>query len=287
MKKSTHKTFQGRSWILLTAAAVAIGFFGMPGFSGKAHSATLFSQGLPASNASSPGPSDKDSGGYYIAKFVLAEDSTIESIDWVGAYIGDDQIASDSFNVVILGDDSDAPDSSDIKVNTGVSPTRTDSGADLFETDLYNYSASISPLMLPAGTYWLSIANDTTGDSDDWNWMATNNTSAPASFSPNTQTSGYQAPFDFELMFAINGTSGSSFKIEDIMYDPGTDTITLQWESTPGENYAIYYSQDPASISTQGSSAVNAAAASSSTSHSFSNPAPSSDKLFFSVKQNE
>lgn len=78
--------------------------------------------------------------------------------------------------------------------------------------------------------------------------------------------------------------SDSDFQITDISINPETDTMTLIWNSQPGENYSIEFSQDMIDWSGIFAPSVDASA---ETQTSFTADRPGLSKLFFRVRVNE
>jgi len=110
------------------------------------------------------------------APFVLTGDSTITGVHWWGFYFGGNGIAADDFTLRVFGDAGGAPEvnPSVFDINVGA-VTRTDTGlVSATGNSIYAYSAVIGPEVLSTGTdYYLSIFNDTPGDSDRWIWSHT------------------------------------------------------------------------------------------------------------------
>ena len=143
-----------------------------------ASAGVIFDNGPALENGSSA-TSDLDAistGGIYqdvADDFVLTSAQTLKEIRWSGAYTPSNQAGAvpDDFTIRIL-DDLFATVAS---FNVGA-VARVDTGLDnLFGLDIYNYESAISPLDLAAGSYWLSIVNNTVGDAEGqrWSWAAT------------------------------------------------------------------------------------------------------------------
>lgn len=111
--------------------------------------------------------------------FDLQLHSTITDIHWWGAYgFSDTPTEPDNFTIQIFADAGGAPGLNPLhEINVGEAG-RTDTGIDRLNLagvliDIYEYWVEIEPLKLGAGTFWLSIINDTPGDTDDnWFWAA-------------------------------------------------------------------------------------------------------------------
>ncbi len=129
------------------------------------------------------GSSDLDAAAIQADDFSLTSpDLTIRSIYWRGflsSVGGANTYEVDNFTLRIYADSSGPSGSPLHEFSVGSAVNRTDTGLNLGSVDVYDYSADITPTTLTAGvTYWLSIFNDTTTDTDDnWGWMRSN--SAP------------------------------------------------------------------------------------------------------------
>lgn len=103
--------------------------------------------------------------------FTLSGSETIANIFWSGLYFGANTLTEpDDFTIIFYSDSLGLPDNSGVlgTYTPGNTVNRVDSGGG---ADIYNYSVDISPLMLSAGTYWVSIFNNTSADTDDaWSW---------------------------------------------------------------------------------------------------------------------
>ena len=142
--------------------------------------------------------------------FVLEPGSnTITDFHWWGVYLSDDSPQEvDDFTIFIYADDGGLPASTpDFGLAVG-DAGRTATGDTFLDGDVYEYWTVIDPETLVAGTtYWLSIVNDTTGDTnDDWFWLSSAVTGGNMA-----QRSGadpwFDSTADFELAFNITGTT--------------------------------------------------------------------------------
>ncbi|MDX9972841.1 MAG: PEP-CTERM sorting domain-containing protein [FCB group bacterium] len=100
--------------------------------------------------------------------------AVVTDIHWWGLYAAGDSFADDDFWIRIFADNGAATpeDTPSILELHPVNVLRVDTGLDAADLDIYYYSLDISPLALTAGTpYYLSIVNDTGGDSDNWAWL--------------------------------------------------------------------------------------------------------------------
>ena len=136
------------------------------------HAATIYSQ-TPATNLEIT--SDVD--GFFRADDLsLGGADTVRSVHWRGDYgINDSPQAVDVFTINFYSDSS-GPDSLLQSFAVGNAVMRTDTGAaSSAGNDLYEYTADLGTGIALTGstTYWISIFNDTTADTnDDWRWSA-------------------------------------------------------------------------------------------------------------------
>jgi hypothetical protein len=149
--------------------------------SGPVDAATIYSQ-TPVGNTGVL--SDADNPSYGAEIFTLDDDVLIEDIVWRGWYNREDVNGAppDNFSITIFADQtvgsSSLPGAALQSWSIGTAG-RTDTGAPLIGgySSVYEYSASLgSGFALSAGTYWLSIYNNTStacdGCLDDWFWHA-------------------------------------------------------------------------------------------------------------------
>ena len=104
---------------------------------------------------------------------------TITGVQWTGVDFNQLNMtgappAIDDFNIMIFLDNSGVPASSPIaNFNVGNAVNRTDSGFDstsVVGEDVFEFSAAINFTMNAGTTYWISIVNNTVGDSNDFFW---------------------------------------------------------------------------------------------------------------------
>jgi hypothetical protein len=90
----------------------------------------------------------------------------------------------------------------------GNAVNRTDSGATIFGANIYNYSATIASTALTAGqTYWLSVVNNTSIDTnDDWYWL-TNSTGNAAQRHNIGVAFSLSPPASFDFSLSNNAAS--------------------------------------------------------------------------------
>lgn len=110
---------------------------------------------------------------------LTATSTTIRSIHWQGRLASTNPAKTyeiDDFRVQIYQDASPiSPSGLLYDFHVGSNVNRTDTGIDFFGLDMYTYSANLggsTGITLGAGTYWLSIFNDSSADSDGdwWTW---------------------------------------------------------------------------------------------------------------------
>ena len=135
--------------------------------------------------------------------------STITDVHWTGDYaFSNTPGPTDNFTIQIFADSAGLPAVSPFAAfGVGNAVNRTDTGIDMpggggTHFDLFSYSATISPLILTAGTtYWMSIFNNTASDTDD-DWFWGFNQSVGSLAQRNNQASawsGNSGTLDFQL----------------------------------------------------------------------------------------
>lgn len=131
-------------------------------------------------NQVSSGTSDFDcnvcqSGSLVIAEdFVLMETRSINEIAIWGGYV-DDQVFNDNFTVQVFADNAGEPTTPPLVTQSGVPTARELTGLTVgfngAMVDEYRFTLLLpSPLLLGPGTYWILIANDSTGQAGDFVW---------------------------------------------------------------------------------------------------------------------
>ena len=121
-------------------------------------------------NAQCSDPSP-DNTAWYADDFTLQPGlNTITDVHWWGVYLYDNTPPTDIFTLEIYADLTSPRPLHTLNV---VNFQRTDTGDTAFNSNIYEYSAEIDPIILTHGTqYLLSIFDDTTADSgDNWYWM--------------------------------------------------------------------------------------------------------------------
>lgn len=145
-------------FLLLPGATASAGIiFGDP--SPTFQGAVLSEEGFPQS---------------WVSDFALEPGANVvRDIHWWGIYGSDDLITDDDFTLYLFADNgSGTPENSPFWTLEAGAVARVDSGQTLGTATIYSYSLDILPLTLAAGeTYYLSIANDTPADPDNWLWM--------------------------------------------------------------------------------------------------------------------
>ncbi len=135
-----------------------------------AHAATIFTQ-----SAFNTGfPSDREFDTLFADDFSIAANDTARSVSWVGVYSPDNTPpAVDDFEIRFYADAAGAPGVLLQAFAVGNAVARTAVGT-LSTFTTYSYTADLGAgFGIDAGTtYWLVIANDTTGDNDNWFWAA-------------------------------------------------------------------------------------------------------------------
>lgn len=98
--------------------------------------------------------------------------NTITDIHWWGLYgFSNTATEPDDFTIRFFSDAGGSPALNPLFEFAIGDVGRVDTGFDVSGLDVYAYSVDIAPLMLTADTtFWLSIVNDTTADTND-NWL--------------------------------------------------------------------------------------------------------------------
>lgn len=108
--------------------------------------------------------------------FTLSSTSVIRDVLWAGAYaFGDDLLATDDFSVRIFDVSNGIPRAVPRFEHSNIQVSRGDIGFG----GLYLYTHNLNtPVTLAAGTYFLSVVNNTPTDPDDWFWAYSNGSGA-------------------------------------------------------------------------------------------------------------
>lgn len=134
----------------------------------------LFDGSIAPGDVNDLGANDPDAGGQRLAEdFSFPDPVIVTSITFLGGYFPTSTPQTDSFTLTIYNDNMGLPDPLSIVTQIALANLdRTDTGTDVFGIDLYTYTASFAGVSLLGDTkYWLTIVNNTTGDTDDdWAW---------------------------------------------------------------------------------------------------------------------
>jgi hypothetical protein len=170
--------------------------------------AVLFDNGMPA--FTSAHASDSDFSNESANLFSLSQASLITDFQWWGVYAGQGPSSppanTDNFTIGIFAVNSGTPDQNPlVQFAVGNSVNRTDTGmASGGGYATYVYSASTVGVSLPAGSYLLSILDNTSAD-HSVNWYWSTSALAGAHFErPSAPGAWTQQPD--ELAFNISGT---------------------------------------------------------------------------------
>ncbi len=188
---------------------------------------------------------------------VLNSPVTVTGIDWSGGYFNslsdnNNVPAVDDFSIGFYGDDGGSPGSLIAIVHAGNAVNRADSGTNLAlstaSLDIYTYSHQGFTQVLPKGTVWVAVFNNSTGTSDDWIWSGLTGAGGNAlrenrilDGAP-TWSSATGTHVDFRLhgtvvagdpvleisANAYNFTDGTSFPVEFPANPAGNATVFLQ-----------------------------------------------------------
>ena len=162
-----------------------------------AGAATVFDNGAP--NLQNAAASDLGNGFTSYENFILGGTTTLRSVQWWGIYFPGNTASADSFTVSIYANNAGQPGSA-VAGPLSVAATRQVTSNTVGGTwDLYLYDAVIPDTVLGAGTYWLSIVNNTSG-ADSWYW-ATSASSGDA-----RQNTG---ALNLELAFNLSDTAST------------------------------------------------------------------------------
>ena len=152
-------------------------------------------------------------------EFTLITAATARSVTWRGAFATNNPQGPVSFDLIFYGDTGlNAPDETDVRGNTTVefasTSDFTDTGIDVVDPptagvfDVYEFSADLDPVALPAGEQvWFSVLADTSADADESFFWTFDNSDAPLAF---RQESDADAPFtsgNFGEVYFILGST--------------------------------------------------------------------------------
>ncbi len=149
--------------------------------------------------------------------FLVSEAVFLTDIHWWGIYIADpedtgDYVAPDSFSFWIYPFLSGVPDSGNgvqlVSTNFSRVDTNTVLTGFIGNPHLFQYSADVAPFRLDPGTYLIVIANDTSGDPDDWYWMGSTSPGSGTNYFEDPQT-GSWGTSDYDLALQSHRRSRS------------------------------------------------------------------------------
>jgi hypothetical protein len=151
-------------------------------------------------------PSDPDNSTFAADDFIPTASATLLSVQWTGIYAYvDTPPATDSFTIVFYADAAGFPGTVVGTFPVGNAVVRTDSGVDLFAgSDIYSYEATVNQAVTLGTSYWLSVYNDTTADTDD-NWFWGDIGGAGNSVASNNQIAWSSS--DGQMDFVLEGTA--------------------------------------------------------------------------------
>jgi len=184
----------------IASVCIAIGVYG-----GAANAAVIYDNNVVPINALT---SDSSATRLTADDFRLQPGAnTITGVQWTGIYAEDNSPGTDVFTIQFFADAGGVPSASPLATSVvGSAVNRSDSGNDVLGFDLYSYSAVISPLSLAANTtFWVSIFNDTTADTNDrWLWgfnsAANGNAAMRANLASSWQSYDATPAMDFQLI---------------------------------------------------------------------------------------
>jgi hypothetical protein len=104
--------------------------------------------------------------------FMLPGETEITSIEFWGGYFPDNlPLSPDVITVIFREDAAGSPGAAIETYGPQDADMRDDTGVDLFGVDEYHYVFNTpSRIVLPAGTYWIELYNDTSANTDSWFW---------------------------------------------------------------------------------------------------------------------
>lgn len=134
-----------------------------------AYAAPIFTQSVAPNSAF---PSDREFDTLIADDFTLAANEVIRSVSWLGTYAFDGTApAVDDFQIRFYADAAGSPGALLQSFDVGDAVARAAVGM-LGPFITYGYTADLGGGFGAAAgtTYWLMIANETTGDNDNWYW---------------------------------------------------------------------------------------------------------------------
>ncbi len=195
---------------ITSAIATAMAILGTLPLSSSASGTTLFDNGVPpsgnyaqTSDLSLPDPRVVGD------DFTLPAPVYLSGFEWTGFFSDLPVATEDDVTIRIFDYSGSFPSPPALHVFAlGNNVTRTDSGLDYANSDVFNYKAAVQTTVIPAGRYMISIGNDTnTGQfTKKWSWKGA--TAASPLFFQSSDGSSFQfaraaANFDFKLTGAV------------------------------------------------------------------------------------
>jgi hypothetical protein len=112
--------------------------------------------------------------------FSLGSAATLGSTTFWGGYYPGNTPLVDDFTLYVYANSAGKPGT--VIMQESIATTRTDTGHTFASTGIeaYQYTATLAPISLDAGSYWLSIVNTAGSASDSWSWATYNESSTDA-----------------------------------------------------------------------------------------------------------
>ncbi|MEE9554661.1 MAG: T9SS type A sorting domain-containing protein [candidate division Zixibacteria bacterium] len=101
--------------------------------------------------------------------FVFVAETNIASLTFWGGYYPSNVNLDDCFTVIFREDQGGVPGDEIDRIDCVEADEKEDTGRDLFGVDEYIYVINTS-MVLPAGTFFVEIYNNSEGSSDSWFW---------------------------------------------------------------------------------------------------------------------
>ncbi len=151
-------------------------------------------------------------GTWAAVRFTINTDLQVDSIMAEGIYVGGSIPVTDFFTIAFFQDGVTVPSTLIGTVRTGSNLNRSTTGVTVFSLyQVYHYTMDLSSsIQLAAGTYWLSVANDTPSNagSQSWAWTASADGTSAGAESPVSQSTGYQFSSDARTqVFSFDGAA--------------------------------------------------------------------------------
>ena len=177
--------------------------------------------------------------------FVLAAPALIGQITfWGGYYPGDIPLATDAIRVIIHSDSGGAPGAV-VYDESNVASSKVQTGGILFGVHEYEFTLNLATQVnLAAGTYWVELFNDTTGNADQFFWetgdLDVTNGIAGSGYAFETPAVTWNLDPATDLSLQLDaGTPPSIVLTKTVGTDPGvcatTDSVTVN------SNTTVYY----------------------------------------------